>query len=537
MTTPAPNVYIAFASTIFDSPQVWTDVSNDVMKVSIRRGRQYELNRMEAGTAIINLRNLHANYWPDNSTSGYYPNVRPCVMIKVEVTYGGTTYPRFLGYVEQWTPDFILKPIKAPIMVLSCVELSKSLNQFLINHHDIYTYNLGWSSELSGTRMNNLLTAWGWPNTATTRNIDAGQSNVIATGIMANQNALSHAYDIQESEDGLFFWTPDGRATYQDRHHRNTATSAATFSDNSTNRYYTINLSRDEKLLFNQARVTRNGGTFEQIATNTTSKDRDGIRVLNQNSALLTNDAECNIKANWYVAKYKDSTMRVESLTIRAESDQANLYPQVFGRGISDRITIALTQASLSKDYFIEGIQQDWDVLTQIWETTWQLSDANWYNTAVPMAQEILRPFASTNNLNNSTAALALGDNLDSTLVTNSTWGKGLFSNTTEYTTGTINSVKFVWRVSGNTTGSFNAGIGFGGAGFSTNNYQTISGYVLTSTIEEVSYTYTQNPYTSTSWAWADVNPGTPKMWYQTVSSNFFLYDIREEINFTNSSW
>lgn len=536
MATPTPAVYIGFSSQIFDSPQTWTDVSADVMKVSIRRGRQYELNRMETGTAIVNLRNLHSNYWPDNSSSAYYPNVRPCTHLKIEVTYNAITYSRFYGYIEAWQPDFILKPIKAPIMILSCVELTKSINQFLINHYDILTFPYGWSQELSGTRFGNVLTAWGWPNTATTRNIDAGQSQMISTGIFTNQNALSHLYDVQDSEEGLFFWTPDGRATFHDRHHRNTATSQATFGDTAgTNRYSATNLSRDDKLLFNQARITRSGGTFEQIATNTTSKDRDSLRVFNQNSALLTNDVECNIKANWYVAKYKDSIMRLNSLVIRAEVDSTNLYPQVFGREISDRITYNLTQASLSKDYFIEGISQDWDVLTQIWETIWQLSDASWYNTAIPEAQNILRPAPSTNA--GATTAADVGDGLDSTYLTNPIAVNGLYINSTAYAVGTINSVKFVWRGSSASTASFNGFLQFHTINSSAG-YKTISAYSLTSTIEEVTYTYTNNPYTSTAWAWADFNT-VPRMGYENVTTTgtFYLHDMRAEVNFTNSSW
>jgi len=57
--------------------------------------------------------------------------------------------------------------------------------------------------------------------------------------------------------------------------------------------------------------------------------------------------------------------------------DADSLYPVVLGFDLSTRITVNLTQASISEDYHIEGISDDWSAAKpNSWQTAWQLSNA-----------------------------------------------------------------------------------------------------------------------------------------------------------------
>jgi len=84
------SVRIAFASNPFDVTPTWVDVSTDLMSFHIRRGRQWELNRMEPGTCTLRLRNLHGDYWPTNTAGTYYPNVLPWKRINIRAVLGVT---------------------------------------------------------------------------------------------------------------------------------------------------------------------------------------------------------------------------------------------------------------------------------------------------------------------------------------------------------------------------------------------------------------------------------------------------------------
>jgi hypothetical protein len=80
----------------------WTDISPLVTAISTKRGRQYELDKLQAGTATFTLRNNTGSFDPTNGASPYAPNVVPYVPIRRLATWNGITYPVITAYVERW---------------------------------------------------------------------------------------------------------------------------------------------------------------------------------------------------------------------------------------------------------------------------------------------------------------------------------------------------------------------------------------------------------------------------------------------------
>ena len=382
MANPTYSCRIAFVSNPFDNSPTWVDVSNELMNFHIRRGRQWELDRMEAGTATIRLKNLAGDYWPNNTTGAHYPNVLPWKRINIQASYptATTTYDIYTGYIESWQPTFILKPIKAPVIDLVCSDGIKNLSLFLVNN------STGYSAELSGTRVDNVLTSLGWPSTM--RTINTGQSTMQATGALSNINAMTHLFTVEDSELGIIFESPSGSMIFQDRHARLKApyiTSQVTFGDTlSTDKgYSSLNLSFEDLRIYNDIRVTRLDGV-EQVATSTTSKDSYGTRSLQRPSLLMNSDADALAQAQYLLGRYKAPAMRCKQIEIKPNYAPTTLYPIVLSYDLSTRITVKLNQASLNKDYHIDGIYHDWDIQDPIGLiTTWMLSDALWQTTWV----------------------------------------------------------------------------------------------------------------------------------------------------------
>jgi hypothetical protein len=101
-------VEIAFASLPTDATQTWTNVSPFVRALSIRRGRQDELARVETGTLNLLLDNRDARFNPENTSSPYYPNLVPKRQVRVLARSGATTATLFTGFVggfPQGWPD------------------------------------------------------------------------------------------------------------------------------------------------------------------------------------------------------------------------------------------------------------------------------------------------------------------------------------------------------------------------------------------------------------------------------------------------
>ena len=124
------SVQCAFASTpLWNSAATspaWFEITDDVKGISTSRGRNYELDRFDAGTASFEIDNTSGWYHSHNTESPYYPNVKPMVPIRVRAVVGGTIYPIWFGFVERW-------PITHPgniesIVHVDAVDLFKALS-------------------------------------------------------------------------------------------------------------------------------------------------------------------------------------------------------------------------------------------------------------------------------------------------------------------------------------------------------------------------------------------------------------------------
>ena len=371
MAWPTLTLRMAFASDPMDAVPVWTTITNDVRRIYIKRGRQHELDRMEAGTCYIELLNQHGNYWPLNAAGAYFPNVLPGKRVNLIATYNAVPYELYTGFIEDWNPDWLQrKGGLIPIVRPNCVDLLSNLANFDIN-------SAGYAQELSGARVGNVLDEIIWP--AGARDLDAGQSLMQASGALADENALEHLAIIQQSELGIVYIAGDGDVQFEDRHHRllNHQVSLAIFGDDlGENFYHGMEPRYGAEDIRNDIRITRDGGA-QQSASDAASQTAYGKRSLSSSGLLMTSDLETQDQANYMIKRYKDPALRNRILKIIPERDPDRLWPKTLGYEISDRITVRRNEASIDQDYHIEGIIHDINLADRTWSTQWQLSDAD----------------------------------------------------------------------------------------------------------------------------------------------------------------
>ena len=102
-------------------------------------------------------------------------------------------------------------------------------------------------------------------------------------------------------------------------------------------------------------------------------------RSYTRTDLMLTTEQDA---ANWagFIAGFAaNAESRFDTITIRPGRDPSNLFPQVLGREIGDRIQIwrrPPSGAVITKDMYIRGISHTFDAPTQLWETTWTLQAA-----------------------------------------------------------------------------------------------------------------------------------------------------------------
>jgi hypothetical protein len=136
MAYPVAKVYIAFNDGPYEptptyNPAVplsgWTDVTSSVRAMSIDRGRSDDWDTFN-GSATVVLNNLTRLYDPFYTSGTYFGKLLPRRQVKVEATYGGTTYPLFRGFIDGWPPSWT-DAGKDSTVTLSCYDAMQLLAQ------------------------------------------------------------------------------------------------------------------------------------------------------------------------------------------------------------------------------------------------------------------------------------------------------------------------------------------------------------------------------------------------------------------------
>lgn len=345
-----------------DAPGDVVDVSNIALQVSIRRGRNRILNKFEAGTATVILADDNGDWSAENTSSPYYGKLLPLRKIRIYADYddgGGTDrYYLYSGYITAYNSTYGVGVEDTSKITLQCVDGFRLLNSILID-----TVAGAGSPQLSGARVETLLDVVSFP--ASQRLIDAGDSTMQADPGTSNRDLLGAIQLVESSEFGGFFLDAEGNATFLSRDtvsKKADETPTVFADDGSAITYNQIEFANDDTLLVNDVTVTRLNGTsqntFDQTSIDTYflhSGKRDGI--------LVQTDAEALDQAQTLLVARKDTTDRIDSMTINLD-DPSAVSKIVAGLNLEifDLVNVTKTVpggSTITKELFVQGVQHD----------------------------------------------------------------------------------------------------------------------------------------------------------------------------------
>ena len=339
---------------------VWTTLNGYigdtpiVQSVTINRTstrQQGPLTTYEAGTCTIVLANSDARFSPENLAGPYVTGgvtqVRPMIPVRVRATWGAAGYALFTGYIRSWTPPTALLGPDYDVVVAEATDAFCVLAGVTIPAAGVTG-----AGELTGARVSRILAAAGWYATAQGySDIDAGQSRVQGTTLGAT--ALSLLQLTADSEIADFYIDGSGRATFRDRHAPMTdprsTTVQAVFGDQAgaahpagTELPYTeITRPDDDTTMANDIQATIAGSSSMQHAADAASITRFLFpRTYARSDLILQTDPDALGWAQYVLAISKNDESRFDSLAIQATADPDNLFPQVLGRDLGDRIQV-----------------------------------------------------------------------------------------------------------------------------------------------------------------------------------------------------
>lgn len=313
-----------------DSAAVIVDVSNVVNTVNIKRGRSATADEFQTGTMTLRIVDQNGDFNPQNSSSPYYTYLTPMRKVSISATYNGVTYPMFSGFITSYTTTTPRTANDVVYTDISAVDASR-----LAQNAQISTVTGAAAGDLSGTRINQILDTISWPNSM--RDVDSGLTQLQNDPGTA-RTALAALQTATNSEYGAIYVDASGSWVFQDRT-VTTASVAGTptvFNDNGTDIGYANAVWRlDDTLVFNQANITRSGGSV-QSAINSASVEKYFAHTYNQQDLLMQTDAVALDYARAYVASRAETSIRCDAIEL-------DLYTANYNNGIT---------AALSLDFF-----------------------------------------------------------------------------------------------------------------------------------------------------------------------------------------
>ena len=119
---PSVGVFIAWTDTPYTVSPAWTEISQYVRQISIRRGRQDDLQQFGPGTASLVLDNRDRLFDPFNSSGANYANLKPRKQVKIVANWNGTEYPLYRGYVSGWPVEYTDGGLDSTVTI-ECIDL------------------------------------------------------------------------------------------------------------------------------------------------------------------------------------------------------------------------------------------------------------------------------------------------------------------------------------------------------------------------------------------------------------------------------
>jgi hypothetical protein len=349
-----------------DSAALIVDVSNVVDSVSTKRGRSATADEFQTGTLTLRIVDQNGDFNPQNPSSPYFGFLTPMRKVSISATYGGTTYPMFSGFITSYTTTTPRNANDVVYTTISAVDATR-----LAQNAQISTVTGATAGQLSGTRINEILDEISWP--ASMRDVDAGLTTMQADPGTA-RTSLAALQTVTNSEYGAFYVDASGSFVFQDR----TVTVASiggtptVFNDNGTDiGYFNAVWRLDDTLVFNQANVSRTGGTV-QNATNAASVEKYFAHTYNIQNLLMETDAVALDYARAYVASRAETSVRCDAIEL-------DLYTDNYNNGIIaaldldffDPVTITTNQpgaSTLTKTLQVFGVAHS--VTPNKWRTT-----------------------------------------------------------------------------------------------------------------------------------------------------------------------
>jgi len=290
------------------TPEPTVDLTPNVRQISIKRGRNIMRDTYEAGSATIRVLDPDSYFNPQNTASPYFGFLTPLRKLRVSATVGGVGYFLFSGYTTDYKYTYPQGQETGYVDII-CSDAFRLMQQA-----GITTVASATAGQDTGTRIGKILDQVSWPTSM--RTIDTGNTTCIADPAKS-RTALDALKNAEFSEQGAFYIDTEGTAVFLNRTNviKKYGETPIEFNQTTGIPYTNLTFAFDDKLIINSAGMTRYGGT-QQVAEDSASIAKYFPHQINENNLVLQTDADALNVAKIYVATRKETTIRIDAMTV-----------------------------------------------------------------------------------------------------------------------------------------------------------------------------------------------------------------------------
>jgi hypothetical protein len=344
------------------APALVIDVTDVTRSISIKRGRNILQDTYQAGNAIIRIFDPTGRFNPQNENSDLFGQLTPLRKLRISAAYEGNNYYLFSGYTTTYAYSYDQSEN------VSYVDITAVDGFRLFNLANITTVTGQANGDDTGERIGKILDTVSFPNSM--RALDVGDS-LCQADPATTRTALNAIVNAEFSEQGAFYMDSEGQAVFKNRTAVVSSAGGTPIEFNQTGDipYKNLQFAFDDKLIINQATITRIGGS-PQFAEDAGSVATFFPHSVNYNDLVVQTDTDANNIARIYVATRSDTTIRIDLMTV-------------------DLLDTAVpTDTMLAMDYFqnvdISNIQPDGSTITknlQVQGISWDITPNRWLGT------------------------------------------------------------------------------------------------------------------------------------------------------------
>lgn len=306
------------------------DVTSKVKSVTIRRGKNRELDQFDQGLANVVFDNNDRTFDPEYAASPYAGQIIP----KRQIRISSGDVIQFVGVIDDWNLSY--ETNGDSLASAACSDATS-----LFATQTIFTRTN--SVEQSGDRINTILDLpeIDWPSAD--RNIETGQMELGADTIADNTVALDYLRLVARSEPGAFFIGKDGDVVFKDRVAPATSGGITLADDGTGIPYLGMKVQYGSELLANEVVVESAINDYQVTAQDTDSIEEYGIFNLTRTGLLINSNDDVDDLAVFLANKYGEPEYRFESVDLLVDELTAGQQSDILGLELGDVVSIKFT--------------------------------------------------------------------------------------------------------------------------------------------------------------------------------------------------